>query len=88
MKGLLVALAVLTLAGCASDWKGYSDANHCQATEKTLRKPVANSFSTSTPNPGAFTLASPSMELRYEPYRLYKCDNGPIWGPITVDGKE
>jgi hypothetical protein len=87
MKGLLVVLAALALTGCASNWKDYSDANHCQATEKTTRKAVANSFST-TSYAGPVPMNVPGMDLRYQPYRLYHCSNGPIWGPITTDSKE
>jgi hypothetical protein len=87
MKGLLVGLSLLALAGCASGWDSYSDANNCQPTEKTTRKAVANPFST-TSYAGPVPMNVPGMDLRYQPYRLYHCSNGPIWGPITTDSKE
>ena len=86
MKVIFLVLAALAMAGCASDWKAYSDANHCQSTDKVKRVASVNSFSsTSMAGPNSLpTMAGPSMDLRYESYRLYRCDNGSIWGPLSA----
>lgn len=85
MNKIIVIATVPLLAAC-SGWKEYAVSNNCQATDQTLQKPRAEMSSMSYMAMGRDFMTIPmspsTIYVRYENYRLFQCDNGPIWGPM------